>query len=32
MYELMWDVHQFTDSADFPTDGTNPYIYSMNLG
>ncbi|KAI0397914.1 hypothetical protein F5Y17DRAFT_475743 [Xylariaceae sp. FL0594] len=32
MYELMWDVHQFTDSPDFPTDGSNPYIYSMNLG
>jgi len=32
MYELMWDVHQFTDSADFPTDGSNPYVYSMNLG
>ncbi|KAI1346710.1 hypothetical protein F5Y01DRAFT_330474 [Xylaria sp. FL0043] len=32
MYELMWDVHEFADSADFPTDGTNPYIYSMNVG
>ncbi|KAI1424297.1 hypothetical protein F5Y12DRAFT_715442 [Xylaria sp. FL1777] len=32
MYELMWDVHEFADSADFPTDGSNPYIYSMNVG
>jgi hypothetical protein len=32
MYELMWDTHEFADSADFPTDGTNPYIYSMNVG
>ncbi|KAI1188585.1 hypothetical protein F5B17DRAFT_439493 [Nemania serpens] len=32
MYELMWDVHEFADSPDFPTDGTNPYIYSMNVG
>ncbi|KAI0206595.1 hypothetical protein F4808DRAFT_466616 [Astrocystis sublimbata] len=32
MYELMWDVREFADSADFPTDGSNPYIYSMNVG
>jgi hypothetical protein len=32
MYELMWDVSQFTNAADFPTDGSNPFIYSMNLG
>ncbi|KAI3319799.1 hypothetical protein HD806DRAFT_508020 [Xylariaceae sp. AK1471] len=32
MYELMWDVRQFTESADFPTDGSNPFVYSMNLG
>jgi hypothetical protein len=32
MYELMWDTHTFADSPDFPTDGTNPYIYSMNVG
>ncbi|KAI0425753.1 hypothetical protein F5Y09DRAFT_346378 [Xylaria sp. FL1042] len=32
MYELMWDTHEFADSADFPTDGSNPYIYSMNVG
>ncbi|KAI0150802.1 hypothetical protein GGR57DRAFT_514065 [Xylariaceae sp. FL1272] len=32
MYELMWNVTSFTNSPDFPTDGSNPYIYSMNLG
>ncbi|KAI1742827.1 hypothetical protein F4680DRAFT_463770 [Xylaria scruposa] len=32
MYELMWDVREFADSADFPTDGSNPFIYSMNVG
>ncbi|KAI0418270.1 hypothetical protein F5X98DRAFT_386487 [Xylaria grammica] len=32
MYELMWDTHEFVNSPDFPTDGTNPYIYSMNVG
>ncbi|KAF2963717.1 hypothetical protein GQX73_g9857 [Xylaria multiplex] len=32
MYELMWDTHEFVNSPDFPTDGSNPYIYSMNVG
>ncbi|KAI0445207.1 hypothetical protein F4803DRAFT_571633 [Xylaria telfairii] len=32
MYELMWDVREFADSSDFPTDGSNPFIYSMNVG
>ncbi|KAI1332508.1 hypothetical protein F5Y16DRAFT_394580 [Xylariaceae sp. FL0255] len=32
MYELMWDVSEFVNSPDFPTDGSNPYIYSMNIG
>ncbi|KAI1498456.1 hypothetical protein F5X99DRAFT_412101 [Biscogniauxia marginata] len=32
MYELMWNVTEFTNMPDFPTDGSNPYIYSMNMG
>ncbi|KAH9890803.1 hypothetical protein F4778DRAFT_368169 [Xylariomycetidae sp. FL2044] len=32
MYELMWNVTDFTNMADFPTDGSNPYVYSMNMG
>ncbi|KAI1487419.1 hypothetical protein F5X96DRAFT_149321 [Biscogniauxia mediterranea] len=32
MYELMWNVTEFTNLPDFPTDGSNPYIYSMNMG
>ncbi|ORY67494.1 uncharacterized protein BCR38DRAFT_456246 [Pseudomassariella vexata] len=33
MYELMWNVTDFTnDPSVWPTDGSNPYVYSMNLG
>ncbi|CAJ2508535.1 Uu.00g135610.m01.CDS01 [Anthostomella pinea] len=32
MYELMWNVTEFTNDATFPTDGSNPYVYSMNMG
>ncbi|KAI1458643.1 hypothetical protein F4805DRAFT_466750 [Annulohypoxylon moriforme] len=32
MYELMWNVTEFANSPDFPTDGSNPYVYSMNIG
>lgn len=32
MYELMWNTTEFANSPDFPTDGSNPYVYSMNLG
>jgi len=31
MYELMWDISGFATS-DYPTDGSNPFVYSMNLG
>jgi hypothetical protein len=32
MYELMWDVSKFMDKSIFPADGSNPFMYSMNLG
>lgn len=32
MYELMWNVSTFMDRSIFPADGSNPFIYSMNLG
>ncbi|EPE26605.1 hypothetical protein GLAREA_02518 [Glarea lozoyensis ATCC 20868] len=33
MYEVMWDVSSFlADKSAWPTDGSNPFVYSMNLG
>jgi hypothetical protein len=32
MYELMWDVSGFSDKSTWPTDGSSPFVYSMNLG
>ncbi len=32
MYELMWNTSSFMDKSIFPTDGSNPFIYSMNRG
>jgi len=33
MYELMWNVTDFVnDKNAWPTDGSNPYVYSMNIG
>ncbi len=32
MYELMWNISSFMDKSIFPADGSNPFIYSMNLG
>jgi len=32
MYELMWDVSKFTDKSLWPTDGSDPFVYSMNIG
>ncbi|KAF2793792.1 hypothetical protein K505DRAFT_305170 [Melanomma pulvis-pyrius CBS 109.77] len=32
MYELMWNVTNFADKSQWPTDGSNPFVYSMNLG
>jgi hypothetical protein len=32
MYELMWDVSKFADKSLWPTDGSDPFVYSMNLG
>ncbi|KAH6682911.1 hypothetical protein B0J14DRAFT_134100 [Halenospora varia] len=33
MYELMWNVTSFVnDKSAWPSDGSNPFIYSMNLG
>ncbi|PGH09651.1 hypothetical protein AJ79_05617 [Helicocarpus griseus UAMH5409] len=32
MYEIMWDVSQFRDQSMWPTDGSPPFVYSMDLG
>lgn len=32
MYELMWNVTNFADRNMWPTDGSDPFVYSMNLG
>jgi hypothetical protein len=32
MYELMWEVSKFADKSLWPTDGSDPLIYSMNIG
>lgn len=32
MYELMWNVSAFSDRSQWPTDGSKPFVYSMNLG
>lgn len=29
MYELMWNVSTFQDRSIWPTDGSNPFMYSM---
>ncbi|KAF2182302.1 hypothetical protein K469DRAFT_587248 [Zopfia rhizophila CBS 207.26] len=32
MYELMWNVTTFADKSLWPTDGSSPFVYSMNVG
>lgn len=32
MYEIMWDVNKFADKSLWPTDGSDPFVYSMNIG
>jgi len=32
MYELMWNVTEFADKSLWPTDGSKPFVYSMNVG
>jgi hypothetical protein len=32
MYEIMWNTTNFMDKSMWPSDGTNPFIYSMNIG
>jgi hypothetical protein len=32
MYEIMWNVSTFVNDPGFPTDGSNPYMYSMGIG
>ncbi|KAF2692003.1 hypothetical protein K458DRAFT_325809 [Lentithecium fluviatile CBS 122367] len=32
MYELMWNVTTFADKNLWPTDGSKPFVYSMNIG
>ncbi|KAI0122981.1 hypothetical protein BJ170DRAFT_704194 [Xylariales sp. AK1849] len=29
MYEVMWDTREFNDETIWPTDGSQPYVYSM---
>jgi len=32
MYEVMWNVSTFSDKSMWPTDGSNPFVYSMGIG
>jgi len=32
MYEVMWDVNKFADRSLWPTDGSDPFVYAMNIG
>ncbi|KAK1765334.1 hypothetical protein QBC33DRAFT_593564 [Phialemonium atrogriseum] len=32
MYELMWNVSIYADKSMWPTDGSKPFVYSMNIG
>lgn len=32
MYEIMWNVTNFSDRSLWPSDGSKPFVYSMNLG
>ncbi|KAN0110544.1 protein of unknown function (DUF1996) domain containing protein [Hyaloscypha variabilis] len=32
MYEVMWNVTNFADKSLWPTDGTAPFVYSMDIG
>jgi hypothetical protein len=32
MYEVIWDTREFNDKSIWPTDGTNPLVYSMGDG
>ncbi|KAH7119958.1 hypothetical protein B0J11DRAFT_492071 [Dendryphion nanum] len=32
MYELMWNITNFSNRNDWPADGSKPFVYSMNLG
>jgi hypothetical protein len=33
MFELMWNTSTFVnDKSNWPTDGSNPFVYSMNIG
>jgi hypothetical protein len=32
MYEIMWNVTEFSDRNMWPTDGSRPFVYAMGLG
>jgi hypothetical protein len=32
MYEVMWDTSVFNNKADWPADGSQPFVYSMGDG
>lgn len=32
MYEVMWDTTVFNDASLWPTDGSQPFVYSMGDG
>lgn len=32
MYEIMWNVTEFSDRSMWPTDGRRPFVYAMGIG
>lgn len=30
MFETIWDTRQFNNQSDWPTDGSQPFVWSMN--
>lgn len=30
MYEVMWDTREFNNQEEWPEDGSQPFVYSMD--
>lgn len=30
MYEVIWDTRRFNDANDWPTDGSQPFVWSFS--